>query len=185
MLGGPGKSARRPGVAQAAAALALGLASCGLDQVEVLLDDQVSIPATTIGSPFQPTYPQLQGLAFASRQELQNNDVKPEDIDAIFVLGARLEGTEPQKDNLGAILSRASFDVESPGLERRLLASKDPMPDGPSVELDFDPMFDLKPYGTAPSMSIHTDLGLKEPRAFPTTVKVTFTLLVDVNLGGI
>ena len=165
--------------------LLLALASCGLDEVEVVLDDQVSIPATLLGTPFQASYPQLQGLAFASSQELQNNDVQPENIDAIFLLSARLEGTEPQKDNLGAILSHVNFDIESPGLERRRLASKSPIPEGPSTELDFDPMFDLKPYGTAPSMSIHTELGLLEPRAFPTTVKVTFTLLVDVNLGGI
>lgn len=162
-----------------------GLGACGLDEVEVELEDQVTIPGTSLGTPFQASYPQLQGLAFGSRQELRNNDIEPGDIDAIYLRAARIEGTEPEKDNLGAILSRAVFEIESPGLERRRLAGLDPVPEGPSANLDFDPMLDLEPYGTAPSMSIHTDLGLKEPRAFATTVRVVFTLLVDVNLGGI
>lgn len=179
---------RRRGRDAARVGVALGLLlapGCGLDEVEVELVDQVTIPSTSLGTPFQVGYPQLQGLDFSSRQELRNNDVEPSDIDAIFLRGARLEGTEPQKDNLGAILSRASFDIESPGLERRRLAARDPIPDGPTAELDFDPNLNLKSYGTAPSMSIHADLGLEEPRAFATTVRVVFTLLVDVNLGGI
>lgn len=167
-------------------ALAWLLASgCGLDQIEVELDDQLTIPSTALGTPFQPSYLMLQGVDFSARQELQNNEVEPGDIDAIFLRGARLEGTEPEKDDLGAILAAARFELEAPGLPRRRLAEKAPIPSGPSTELDFDPSFDLEPYGTAPSMSIQTDLELKEPRAFATTVRVIFTLLVDVNLGGL
>lgn len=164
----------------------LFFSGCGLDEFEVVLEDEATIPGTFgTGNPFQLNYGTLGSLQLGSQREFVNNDVSPSDVDAIYVRSATVEGTEPQKDNLGVLLSKVELFVRAPGLETRSIAEQSAFSSGPSAVLNVDSALNLKPYATAPSMGVDVEVILKQQPLFQTTLKTRMVLFVDINVAGI
>src|SRR5262245_11183558 len=111
-----------------AAGLLVLLSGCNaLDHFEHEVSDQATIPGrtTTMNVPFALNYAGggFTGLNLSSSDSFTNNGVSANDVDAIFVKAARIEGTQPQKDNLGALFNSINIWVEAPGVARQLIAS--------------------------------------------------------------
>ncbi|MBI2377465.1 MAG: hypothetical protein HYV07_25920 [Deltaproteobacteria bacterium] len=163
-------------------------AGCGaLDDFETQIEDQATIPGT-FGTGMPGTLDfggSFDSLQLSSNREFDNRGVDPSDVDAIFVKSVRVESTEPMRDRLDVLIDEITLVIEAPGLDSRTLASKSELPMGPSVELDVDPTFNLKPYAVASSMSISATLTLKQQPTFTTTLRTIVTLAIDVNLLGV
>lgn len=176
--------------------LAIGLAvassfgtGCGaLDDFEHVLQDEASIPGSFFQtSPFALGYSGgFNDIQLSSSKSFQNAGVTPGDVDAIFVVSARLEGTKPQIDRLDVLLGRVEIHVEAPGVEKRTIATIEEIPPNASaVDLTVAPDFNLKPYAVAPSMQVGADVTLKQAPALETTLRTTIVLHVDINLLGV
>lgn len=176
-----------PRVRLVPAAILLALASgCGaFDDFDVTLTDQATIPGNWIlGVPNTLPYSSFGAVDLKASKEFANMGVSPGDIDAIFVKSVTIEGTEPQKDNLGVILESVTFFVEAPGVERRQLATGMGFPQSYKADLTPDTMLNLKPYAEAASMKLDGQVKIKKQPLFDTTVKTTVVLHVDINLLG-
>jgi len=176
----------------------VGGAGCGaLDEFEQTIVDQTTIPFTQgAQAPFVPTFSSgggLSNVSFSTLQEFQNNDVSPDDVDAIYVKSITLDiatgSNNPAIDQLDNFIVSAEIFVESPGLPRQVIATKAMMPDTASTTMDITPGdmlpgVNLKPYATAASMSFGAQLTLKDQRGVNATLTTTVVLLVDINLFG-
>jgi hypothetical protein len=161
------------------------LTGCGLAKFDTSVSDMATIPGT-FGTtmPMALTYGgSFANLDLQANMSFVNNGVKPGDVNSIIVKSAHLDGADPGKDNFAALLSTFELFVAAPDQAMKRLAHQDTFPSGASVDLIVDdPTLNLKPYATAPSMTISANVMLKQKPLFNTTVKTTVVLTVDPHL---
>ncbi|MFO0726856.1 MAG: hypothetical protein U1E65_23930 [Myxococcota bacterium] len=159
---------------------------CGaLDKFDVTLTDSASIPGSFMGMVFQPQYAGSYGqLNLSGDQTFKNNNVKPSDVDSIFVKSIELEDSQPMLNNLSNVVDSVSFYVSAPGMEKKLIGSGMAFQPGATATLTVDSTLPIKPYAVSPSMSISADIKLKKSPALNFSIKSTITLHVDINLLG-
>lgn len=163
------------------------LAGCGaFDEFDVTISDSASVPGNFQAMVFQPSYSGSFGsLDLSGEQTFKNNNVKPSDVDAIYVKSIRLEDSQPMLNNLANIVESVSFTLEAPGQAPRQIGVGMAFPMAASAELMVDPTYNIKDYATAAAMSIKAEVKLKKSPAFSFTIKSTITLHVDINLAGV
>jgi hypothetical protein len=172
-----------------AAALALlAAAGCGkLDKVDITRSASETIPGVAVpaGTP-SGSISGFGAVDIGGQDALRANGINPNEIDSAHLLRLRLEVKSGA--GLETWLDSIAIDVEATGLARQRVASKSAIRALPAnttaVDLDVDPNVDLKPYLTAASAPLMiTASGL--PPAVDTTVEVTATIQVDVNVSGL
>ena len=172
--------------------LGLGTACGALDEFEETIVDQTSIPGGNmqISGPFSPQFMGgFNGVDLSKSRGFQNNDVSPNDVDAIFVKAIRVEiATGSQNatlDRLDNFIERLELWVETNEQDRATLAVQESFPMTRTIDLTVDKSLNLKPYATSPAMTIGADLRLAEDRPpFNATMTTSITLLVDINFFG-
>lgn len=176
-----------------AALLLFAASACGgIDHFEHVMVDEATVPGSSmINGPFSVQYGgDFNGVDLSKSESFSNNGVDPNDVDAIFVKAVRLEGTRPDVDRLNVILNSVVIWVQAPDLPRVVVASSYNFPNSNQASIEVVAAEDgesinLKPYATAASMTVGTDINLKVQPAFDTTLRTTITLLVDINLPGL
>ena len=169
------------------AAAALTSTACGaLDDFETTIEDEATIPGTFNAQTPSPLNfgGSFSSLDLSANREFSNQGVGPDDVDAIFVKAVHVESTEPMRDRLDVLLESIDLAVSSPGIAEKSVASKSQFPAAPAVDLDVVPDLNLKPYATAESMTMGATISLKQKPTFTTTLRVTVTLAIDINLLG-
>ncbi|WP_041453450.1 hypothetical protein [Anaeromyxobacter dehalogenans] len=168
-----------------AAAAVLALAACGrLDQVDITRSASVNVP----GVPGAPagSIPSIQALDIGGGDQLRAEGIDPGDVDSAKLRRLSLEVTAG--DSLETWVDSVSIYVETAGQPRILLATKSgisALPAGTThVDLDVDAGANLKPYLTAASSPVTVEATGRAPDV-NTTVKVTATIRVDVNVSGL
>jgi hypothetical protein len=165
----------------------IGVSACGaFDDFEVTIEDSATIPGTWgTGTPLSPTYDgKFNGLNLAAESNFANQDVKPDDVDAIFVKSVELRDSEPQLNNLQAVIDSVELFVEAPGQPKQRIANGSGFPAGGSAMLTVDSTINLKPYATASNMVVSAQIQLKRRPAFTFRLTTVVTLNVDINLLG-
>ncbi len=169
----------------AATALLLLAPACGrLTQVDVTRSTSVTVPGSTGGGALP------SGAVSGLRIELGSALLKEQGLDPKDVDGAKLRRVHLEVragTPLDQWLDGVALHAEGPTLPRVLLARKTgirSLPAGTTaVDLDV-PAVELKPYLDAATSAITVDASGRLPAA-ETTVDVTATMRVDVNVGAV
>lgn len=179
---------------QAAALLAVAMTACGgLDEFEEVIVEEASIPETAgngITGPYSPDFGAgFSDIDLSQSRTFQNEGISPDDVDAIYVKSVTLEvdtGTDDSRlDQLHFYIEGMTMHVNAAGQDEALIAELPmPIPMTRVATLDVPPMFNLKPYATADSMTVTADVDLKTPRGVNFVLRTTITLLIDVNILG-
>jgi hypothetical protein len=135
---------------------------------------------------------QLGGLGnmdFSQSAEFKNQGVKANQVDSVTLTKLHLQVTKPASGQDLQFLDKVEFfaegkDTAGNPLPRVLVATGGPFTKGATgVDLTI-PSQELKPYVIGPSMSITSDVKGKPP-AQDTTLQVTVSMRVDVNVTGV
>ena len=168
--------------------LTVSAIGCGaLDEFEEVIVDEALLPRQTTVGPFSPQFGgSLTNIDLSASREFRNNDVSPGDVDAIFVRSIVVEtdAGQPDLSNMSLYISRIEFYVEADGVERRTLGTLTDIPMATSARIPVDSDLNLKPYATAPSMRVGTNVDIHTQPFVNVTFRTTLTLLVDINLLG-
>lgn len=179
--------ARSSRIAATALLLAAAGTGCGaLDEFDVTIEDTATIPGTVgANQPFSPMYGGgFNGLDLSGDKTFQNNDVDPDDVDAIFVKSVRLEDSMPELKNLANVVEMVELFVEAEGLPKQRIAMGSNFADAAFAELTIDQGVNLKPYAVKPQMTVSAQIRLKQRPAFTFNLRTVVTLLVDIDLLG-
>jgi hypothetical protein len=124
----------------------------------------------------------LVAMDITASQELANQGVEPGDIVESYLDDLSLVATSPGGADL-AFLDRVDVYVESPGEERKLVASQSDFPPGVAdVAFDLEDV-DLTPYIVSKSLTLTTDVTGRRPPQ-DTVVEARFALSVGVTGQG-
>lgn len=162
------------------------VASCGrVDEVDLTRTATVTVPGAPAGAP-GGSIPRVQALDIGGGEALRAEGIDPEDVDSAHL--RRLQLTIKSGASLERWLDSVSLHVEADGQPRVRVASRTGLrslpADTTSVELEVDPGVDLKPYLTAPSAPLTVEASGELPPV-ATTVEITATMRVDVNVSGL
>jgi hypothetical protein len=163
----------------------LVLAACGrLDEVDVTRSASVTIPGATGGGDLPSG--SVSGLRIALGSALlREQGIDPGDVDGARLRRVHVEVTAGS--SLETWADAISLHAEGAGLPRVLLAQKTGIRSLPAgtTSLDLDvPATELKPYLDAATAAVTADATGRAPGA-DTTLKVTATIRVDVNVSGL
>lgn len=178
-------------------------ACSALDTFEEVIADEAVIPANRSSqTPFEPSFANsFNAIDLSKSSGFDRNDVKPSDVDAIFVRRIHVSmsvglNSPDTLNRLDHAFESMLFYVEADGQDRRTIAQL-PIPEANStaggavmpataaVDLPVDTTLNLKPFVLAPNMRMGTELILKADRPpFDITLKAEVTLLIDINLLG-
>lgn len=171
-------------LARAAVPFLLLATACGhLDEFDVTRSATMTIDGIA-GSPSLAT-PSLPVPLPIDRHVLEQEGIDPNDVDSARLVALRIEVT--QGTNFEDWLEGVAFTIEASGLSKQLLAQRTGiglLPDGTTAVALETSGVDLKPYVLAESSTVTADLTGRAP-AVDTTVKVTATVRVDVNVSGL
>lgn len=169
--------------------LATALSACGLDNFDIDLEEETTIPGVGVAV---PPGAELESIPFGgsftdidllSDKELRDEGVDAGDIDSAKVKSLRLEVVAGS--SFESWLGDAAFYVEAEGLPRELVAEKhdiDTLPTGTTV-LDLDVTgLELKPYVSKPMTVVAEAAGL--PPEEDTTVRARLVVGVDADVSG-
>jgi hypothetical protein len=121
-------------------------------------------------------------LDITDAQELDNQGVQPGDISLVELKFFELEATAPADADLSFITQLDVF-VESPGLDRLLIATQDDFPAGMAlVDMNIEDV-DLTDYIVSENMTITTDVSGSRPSR-QTEVTARYSLRVGVTAQG-
>jgi hypothetical protein len=171
--------------ARLAAVLLVSLGCGGLDDVDVTRSAAGTIPGSAVGGEARV----LSGFGtidLGGEEALRREGVDPDDIDSARLRAVRLE------IEAGASLERWLDDVviraRGSGLPEVTVAERHGIgalpPETRAVELDVSSQVDLAPYLTALSASLLIE-ATGTPPDTDTTVRITATVRVDVNVSGL
>lgn len=157
----------------------------GLDELDIKRSSTATIPGGNILSQLVGSlgFSDLADMDLKDSQELKNQGVKPNEIDSVKLDSLTLDIVSPAGQDFG-FLDDVSFFIEAPGLEKKRIAHGEAFAPGLAhVGLDVDDV-ELKPYVTAASMSITSEVQGHQPNQ-ETKVKATVVLTVDIDVGGL
>lgn len=163
----------------------VALGNCGgLDNFEIHEDATAVIPGGTLLDQLASDagFDGFLNMDVDQSQELKNQGVRKNQIDSLKLKQLTLEITQPAGQDF-TFLESLEFFIEAAGLPRKRIASGGPFASGATrVELAVDDV-ELKPYATAESMNVTTQVtGRRPPQE--TTVKAALTFGVDVDVLG-
>lgn len=166
-------------------ALALGLfTGCSnVDNFDVPVDAQATIPASTIiDQLLDPiSFGALESIDFT--QELKNQGVTKSDVDSVHMQSFSLSVTAPAGQTFDFVDSVA-FSVETEGQPKSLVAKIDAVPKGATkIDLVVERNLELAPYVVAPSMRMTTSVQGKRPMQ-QTNIAAHLVFDLDVNVTG-
>lgn len=167
-------------------ALLLAVTACGgLDEVDFTRSASVTIPAGPAGSP-SGTIGGFSPVDLGGEAALREQGIDPDDIDSAHPRSLRLEVTEGA--SLETWLDDVVLRARAEGLPEVIVAEKHGIRSLPAgtrvVELDVRRDVDLKRYlvGQSPTLGIE---ATGTPPIADTTVEITATVRVDVNVSGL
>lgn len=109
----------------------LGSACAGLDDFEVEITDEA-----TIDGSYMTNIPgdlgfggRYQGLDLSASKEFTDQDIDPDDVDAVYVQSISIVATNPENARLDPIIKLVEFNIEAPGQNTELLG-RSILPDG-------------------------------------------------------
>ncbi len=155
-----------------------------LDDFDITRSAQTVVPGSLLTQVLTPLgFAALSDMQLSNSTEMQNQGVKPNQIDTIKLKMLRMRVVKPPSGQDLSFFKSIEFFAESSGLEKKLVAKGGPFAANQSqVDLQLLEV-DLKPYVTAPNMSLTTKVDGHSPPQ-DTTVEATVTLRVDVNVTG-
>lgn len=115
-------------------------------------------------------------------EELQNQGVADEDIQAVHLVVLELEVIEPDGGDL-SFLDSMEFYVEAPDLDRKRVAVREDFPEGVSLVAFEIIDIDLHDYVVSESMTLTTEVTGHRPDD-DTTITARFALDVEVTTQG-
>jgi hypothetical protein len=168
-----------------ASALALaGLCTCaGIDNFDVDVDGQASIPKATLVEQLlgDIDFPGFDSIDLS--QEFKNQGVTKDDVDSVHLKSMTFTIDSPSDGNFD-FLDSLTFFAEADGQKMVQIASISPVPKGQrTLELVVEEDVDLQPYVVAPSMRLSSHIEGQRPDE-DTTVTAAVTLDVDVHVPG-
>lgn len=175
-------------VAGLAAVLGLALSACAdgksIDDFDITRSAESVVSGSVLTQVLGSIgFASLSDLNFSNSAEMKNSGVKPSQIDSIKMTLLRLKVKKPATGQDLTFLSSVKFYAESSGLPKVLVAEGGPFAAG-SGQVDLKLAgAELKPYATAASMSLTTEVSGHAP-AQDTTIEATVTLRVNVNVTG-
>jgi hypothetical protein len=167
-------------------ALPFGLllsAACGLNVFDVTVKGSTTVEQGSLLEQIAslPAFSGFNSFDMAQTAEFRNQGVSKEQINSVKLKSFTLTVKSPAGAKLDFI-DTISFFAETSGVERRRIAHKTIADGLGSVELELDGV-ELKPYVSAPSMTITTDVSGRRPPD-DTTVEAVVVLTVETNLAG-
>jgi hypothetical protein len=161
------------------------LLACGkLFSIDV---EETAVATVTRGTLLEDLLGELGFAGFldmdiTSAEEIQNQGVAPGDIQDVTLTDFFLTVTDPEGGDLSFLSSMAVY-VESPGLERVMIASQDQFPTGVTVVPFRIEDVDLTEYVVSQSTTITTEVEGHRPEE-DTTIEATFALSIGVTGQG-
>lgn len=166
--------------------LAGTLAGCGLDNFDVELDEEATVPGDPAANAVLDVLPfgtQFENIDLLADQELRDEGVDAGDIDSAKIESMRLEVLDGA--SFEDWLDDVAFYVEAEGLERKLVAEKHDvraMPAGTGVlELDVTRV-ELKPYVSKPLTIVAEVAG--RPPVEDTRIRATIVVGIDADVSN-
>ncbi len=167
-----------------AVASILGLTMCeNIDNIDIATAGKVTIPKATLVDKL------LGKVAFSNfdkvdfSESFQNQGVTPDQVDSVHVRVMTILVEAPNGGNLDFIQS-LHFFVKAEGLPKIPLGSKEMVPKGKrEINLDIDTGSELKPYVTAPSMQIMSEVEGSLPDQ-DMVIAAAVVLDVDIRVSG-
>jgi hypothetical protein len=159
------------------------LCTCGtLDRIDVDTSASVQIPRETLTGQLigALTFKEFEELDFS--EQIANQGVREDQIDSATVKSFVVHTDEGSGATLD-FLQSVKFYAEAEGQPRLLVASSDSFEGETSVELTLEPDAELKPYLTAPSMTLAAEVVGKYPKE-DTRLTADVTVSVDVTVPG-
>jgi hypothetical protein len=169
----------------AIALLAVALTGCGLDNFDVEVQEETTIPGNPLGSSldFLPFGGGFSGFDLLADDELRDEGVDAEDIDSAKVEALQLELLTGS--SFESWLDDVSFYVEAPGLPRQLVAEQHgigSLPEG-TIVLDLDvTRAELKPYVSRPLTIVTEVVG--RPPVEDSRIRATLVVGVDADVSN-
>jgi hypothetical protein len=163
--------------------LALTACSCGLDIFDVTVKGSTTVETGSLLEQLVslPAFNGFNSFDIAQTAEFQNQGVKKEQIDSVKLKSFTLSVKSPAGATLDFI-DEISFFAETNGVVKKRIAHKVIADGQASVALDLDPV-ELKPYVTAASMQITTEVSGKRPQV-ETVVEALLVFTVDLDVAG-
>jgi hypothetical protein len=172
----------RPHIGAAFVFSVFACACGGIDRFEHVITDSATIPGTINMGPFSLNYGgAFNGTDLSKAETFRNNDVSPDDVDGIFIQSVTIQGTKPI-DRLDVLFEAMELAIEAPGLPRLPIASKRGFERSNASGLNLDTNQNIKDYATSETMTVTTNVDIKQQPAFETTIETTVTLIIDINL---
>lgn len=172
----------RPHIGAALLSFALSSACGGIDRFEHVITDSATIPGMINMGAFTLMYGgAFRGTDLSKAETFQNQGVSPSDVDGIFIQSVTLQGTKPI-DRFDVLLESVELAIEAPGLPRLPVASKRGFERSNAAGLNLDTNQNIKEYAVKESMTLTTNVDIKQIPAFETTIETTVTLIIDINL---
>lgn len=162
------------------------VSSCAdeLDNFDVTVKGEATIPAATLVETLLQSFPALEGFGqidLAQSQEFQNQGYSPSDVDSVRTKRLVMRVVSPAGQDL-SFLGTVRFLVSTPGLPEKLLAEQTEFPEG-AAEVAFEVVRDdLKSYLLAKEGTITTEVEDTSRPEQETVVEVEVTFDVDVNV---
>lgn len=171
-----------------ACVLAVAVSGCGLDDFEVVIEDDAVVQGTFgSGVPTGLMFGgDFNGLDLSTERTFNDQGVSPGDIDAIFVKSVQIVAISPADTRLDPFLSAVTLTVNADG-QPPLQFGQATLQDGVEVRtlnLDVMSMENLKRYAVAGKMTLGANVSVKQAPLFSTTLRTTITLNVDVDVLG-
>jgi hypothetical protein len=167
------------------AVLAVALTACGLDNFDLEVQEETTIPGNPLGSTLDPIPfgGGFSGMDLLDDSELRDEGVEAEDIDSAKVEALRLELLSGS--SFETWLEDVSFYVEGEGLPRQLVAEQHgigALPEG-TILLDLDVSgAELKPYVSRPITIVTEVVG--RPPVDDSRVRATLVVGVDADVSN-
>jgi hypothetical protein len=167
-----------------AVASILGLTMCeSVDNIDIATAGKVTIPKATLVDKL------LGKVAFGGfdkvdfSESFQNQGVTPDQVDSVRVKAMTILVEAPSSGNFDFIQS-LHFFVKAEGLDKIPIGSMEMVPKGKrELNLDIDNGSELKPYVTAPSMQILSEVEGSLPDQ-ETVIAAAVVLDVDIHVPG-
>jgi len=162
----------------------VGLTMCdSLDNIDVEAGGQATIPASTVVDTLlgQVAFLGFDQIDFS--QQFANQGVTEDQVDSVHLSSFTMTVEAPASGNFDFVTSVAFF-AEAKGQPKVKIASMSEIPPGArQIDLLVNEDVELKPYVTAPSMTISSEVSGKRPKE-KTTVRADVVLDVDIHIPG-
>jgi hypothetical protein len=162
----------------------LGLTMCeNIDNIDISAGGKATIPKASLLDELLGAVP-FSGFDKVDFSEtFKNQGVTPDQVDSVHMKAFTIIIEAPNNGNFDFIKS-VHFFAQAAGLPKIEIASMDTVPQGKrEIDLTINADAELKPYVTAPSMQISSEVQGKRPDQ-ETVLGAAVVLDVDIHIPG-